>query len=82
VILGGISPHGIACGREGIVGSDYAKRLSNVSKLDDDSSMPFGIHKGTRLGDLPDSYFRWFLERDWCDEWPDLVQYANHVLED
>lgn len=62
--------------------NDYAKKLSNVSKLDDDSPMPFGTHKGKRLGDVPDHYFRWFLGQDWCDQWPDLVSYANHVIEE
>lgn len=62
--------------------NDYAKRLSNVSKLDDDSPMPFGKHRGQRLGDVPDAYLRWFLNQSWCDEWPDLVTYANHVLDE
>jgi uncharacterized protein (DUF3820 family) len=52
-------------------------RKSTVHKLDDDSIMPFGKHKGKRLGEIPDSYFRWFLQQDWCDQWPDLVEYAN-----
>ena len=51
---------------------------SNVTKLHDDSKMPFGKHGGERLGDVPDSYWRWFLSQDWCDEWPDLVEYAEH----
>lgn len=53
--------------------------FSNRSTLHDDSKMPFGKHKGKRLGDVPDSYWRWFLEQDWCDEWPDLVEYANLI---
>ena len=62
--------------------SDDAKRLSNVTKLDDDSDMPFGTHQGKRLGDVPDHYWRWFLAQDWCDQWPDLVAYANHVIDE
>ena len=43
----------------------------------DDTKMPFGKHKGERLGDVPDSYLRWFLNQDWCNDWPDLVEYAK-----
>lgn len=58
--------------------SDYSKRTT----LHDDSRMPFGKYKGQRLGEVPDSYWRWFLSQDWCDEWPDLVEYANLVVEE
>ena len=51
------------------------------TKLTDDSIMPFGKHKGSRLGDVPDSYWRWFLGQDWCDDWPELVEYANLCFE-
>jgi uncharacterized protein (DUF3820 family) len=39
--------------------------------------MPFGKHKGKPLGKIPSQYWEWFLDQDWCDEYPDLVQYAN-----
>ena len=55
--------------------------LSKRTRLDDDSRMPFGKYRGQRLGDVPDSYWRWFLSQDWCDEWPDLVEYANLIDE-
>lgn len=29
---------------------------------DADTIMPFGKHKGTRIGDLPSSYLRWLAE--------------------
>ena len=62
---------------------NYAKRLSNTTKLDDDSIMPITKkYKGMRLGEVPDDFWHWFLKQDWCDQWPDLVQYANHVVED
>lgn len=56
--------------------------LSNRTKLHDDDKMPFGKHKGERLGEVPDSYWLWFLKQDWCDQWPDLVEYAKLVEED
>jgi len=56
--------------------------LNNVTELHDDSPMPFGKYRGQRLGEVPDHYWRWFLRQDWCDEWPKLVEYANHVADD
>ena len=60
---------------------DYVKRLGTTKRLHDDSPMPFGKWKGTRLGEVPDAYFRWFLQQDWCDQHPDLVEYANVIME-
>ena len=57
-------------------------RYSNVSKLDDDSRMTFGKHKGKRLGEIEDGYWHWFLCQDWCDSYPDLVEYANRCVGD
>ena len=56
--------------------------LSTQTQRHDDDRMPFGKYKGQRLGDVPDSYWRWFLSQDWCDEWPDLVEYANLIEEE
>lgn len=50
--------------------------------LTDDDRMPFGKYKGRLLINVPDSYLLWFLEQDWCDDYPDLVEYANLVVED
>ncbi len=55
--------------------------LSNRTKLHDDDRMPFGKWKGSRLGEVPDSYWRWFLGQDWSGQYPDLVEYANLVDE-
>lgn len=54
---------------------------SNRTKLHDDDKMLFGKWKGTRLGEVPDSYWRWFLKQDWATEHPDLVEYAQLVEE-
>ena len=56
---------------------DYDHR----TRLSDDDRMPFGKYKGQRLGEVPDSYWRWFLSQDWCDQWPSLVEYANLIEE-
>ena len=50
--------------------------------MDDNSKMPFGKYKGTRLGDMPDWYWKWFLDQEWCDKWPDLAEYARLTEED
>lgn len=56
--------------------------LSNRTKLHDESPMPFGKYKGRPLGEVPDSYWNWFLGQDFCDQYPDLVEYANLIMED
>lgn len=56
--------------------------MSNTRTLSDESPMPFGKHKGERLEAVPDGYLRWFLSQNWCDEWPDLVEYANQCLDE
>jgi uncharacterized protein (DUF3820 family) len=50
--------------------------------LTDDDKMPWGKYRGQRLGDVPDHYWRWFLQQDWCDEKPEYVEYANLVLDE
>ena len=51
-------------------------------RLNDDDLMPFGKYQGKRLGEVPDSYWLWFLGQDWCDKYPDLVEYANVLVEE
>lgn len=60
----------------------HTNRWSNLTKLSDDDEMPFGKHQGSPLGDVPDSYWQWFLRQPWCDNYPALVQYANLTIED
>ena len=55
--------------------------MSNRTKLNDDDVMPFGKHKNERLGDVPDSYWRWFLNQPFAVEYPDLLAYAQ-LIED
>ena len=49
-------------------------------QLDDNSSMPFGAHKGKKMLDVPMPYLRWFLEQDWAQKWPAVVQYAKRAV--
>lgn len=52
---------------------------SNRTKLHDDDRMPFGKYKDMRLGNVPDHYWRWFLQQEWANEWPELLEYAKLV---
>lgn len=46
----------------------------------DDSKMPFGKWRGTRLGSIPDSYWQWLLEQDWAyRDYPELIEYAETI---
>lgn len=56
--------------------------LSNRTAKTDDDKMPFGKYAGQRLGDVPDSYWMWFLSQSWCDSYAGLVEYANHCVDD
>lgn len=56
--------------------------LSNRTKLNDDDRMPFGKHKGKRLGEVPDCYWFWFLDQEWAKDHPDLLAYAKLVEEE
>jgi hypothetical protein len=76
-----------AAERAGIVNEvDYLQRKPErpKTKLNDDDTLTWerSVYSGYRLGDIPDDWWRWFLSRDWCDNWPDLVEYANHCVED
>lgn len=50
-----------------------------MPRLNDDDTMPFGTWEGTKLGEVPDSYWRWFREQEWAPHWPDLLDYAEVV---
>ena len=52
------------------------------NRLNDDDRMPWGKYGGTKLVDVPDDYWLWFLKQPWCDGHPDLVEYANLVVEE
>lgn len=38
------------------------------NKLNDESIMPYGTHKGKTLANIPDSYFVWAYENDKCSD--------------
>jgi hypothetical protein len=60
---------------------DPLARAMDQNRLNDNCLMEFGKHKGKKLAEIPDHYFKWFLKQDWCDQWPELVEYANVVID-
>lgn len=51
-------------------------------KLKHDERVMFGKYLGEKFCDVPDSYLIWFLKQSWCEKYPDLVKYAENVIED
>jgi hypothetical protein len=45
--------------------------------LTDADLMPFGKHKGTPLGQIPESYWYWFLQQKWAGYHHMLRDYAH-----
>jgi hypothetical protein len=43
----------------------------------DATVMPWGEHKGKRLGELPASYLLWLFEQTWIRDWPGLHLYLK-----
>lgn len=42
-----------------------------------DMKMPFGLHKGVLIADLPDSYLAWLREQDWF--WKKFPEHVEQV---
>ena len=47
--------------------------------LNDDSIMPWGKFKGTKMGNVPAEYLLWLYENDKCDE--PVKEYIEDNLE-
>lgn len=37
--------------------------------------MPWGVHKGTAMEDVPPDYLLWLFRQKWVRDWPDLHDY-------
>lgn len=37
-----------------------------MAKLNDNSPMPFGMHKGKAMANVPDHYLKWLYENNKC----------------
>lgn len=43
----------------------------------DDTVMPWGKHKGQKLGKIPASYLLWLYEQPWIKSWEGLHAYLK-----
>lgn len=48
--------------------------------MNDNSLMPFGKYKGTKLCNVPASYLMWLLIQD-LKHWPDLKKYIEENID-
>lgn len=47
-------------------------------KISDDTPMPFGKHKGTKLKDVPAHYLLWAYDEDWFEkQYPKIWRYID-----
>lgn len=49
--------------------------------MNDDSLMPFGIHKDKRLKDIPDDYLLWLYGEIDPNKYPELAAYLKDNIE-
>ena len=56
---------------------DRVKRLAKYAQFTDRSTMPFGKHKGSPVGNVPAGYWQWFIDQEFADEWLDVKEYAK-----
>lgn len=43
----------------------------------DKTLMPWGQHKGKKLGEIPPAYLLWLYEQTWIKDWPGLYAYLK-----
>lgn len=48
-----------------------------MEPLTDESLMPFGKHKGTKMINVPASYLLWLSKQEWIEEWPAVLDYIE-----
>lgn len=50
--------------------------------MNDNSKMPFGKHRGTRMKDLDASYLDWLNEQDWLEKFnKDVFDYIQDNMD-
>ena len=45
--------------------------------LSDDDPMPFGLHRGTKMKDVPAAYLDFIDGQLWIDQWPQVKGYIK-----
>ena len=46
----------------------YPDMRRNFAELKDDSDMPYGLHKGKKMIDVPAKYLFWLADNDKCNK--------------
>jgi uncharacterized protein (DUF3820 family) len=53
-----------------------------MTKLNPDYTIPFGVHKGKTINEIPSSYLEWLSLQDWVEKkFPDLLTAGEAELE-
>ena len=47
--------------------------------VSDDTQMPFGKHKGTKMKDVPSDYLDWLHGQFWVSDWPTVLAYIEKM---
>ena len=42
-----------------------------------ETEITWGSHEGTKLKDIPASYFKWLSDQPWVKDWPQLQAYIK-----
>lgn len=46
--------------------------------LQDTDPMPFGVHKGKQMDQVPASYLDWLHDQSWINDWPRVKRYIEN----
>ena len=55
-----------------------------MKALTDGDPMPFGVHKGAPMRDVPATYLDWLRGQPWLSQWPAVAEYIEqntHVID-
>ncbi len=61
---------------EAIQGPDRSAAVTDVTP------MPWGVHRGKPLAEVPGDYWLWFRSQAWAHKWPGLLEYARSIKEE
>ena len=50
-------------------------------KLYDDNAMPFGIHRGKSMRDVPADYLLYIYNQTWIHKWEPVVDYIDRNIQ-
>lgn len=53
-----------------------------MSKVSDDYLIPFGKHKGQKIGEVPASYLDWLSGQEWIGDWHEVDKYIRENREE